>query len=216
MWVYLIQGMGYGFAAAVQPGPFQAYLISQTLSNGWRRTLPAALAPLISDGPIILLTLVVLSYVPVWFQRFLYLAGGLFILYLAYGAFVAWRNFDEMGVATHSPSRQSAIRAAMMNALSPGPYLYWSLVTGPILLAGWRQAPVNGVGFLISFYATIVLSLIAIIVVFGTARRLGPKFNRALVGVSAIALAGFGLYQLWLGLGNGPRVEAPLSKILVQ
>jgi len=90
------------FAAAAQPGPFQAYLISQTLSNGWRRTLPAALAPLISDGPIIVLTLVVLSHVPVWFQRFLYIAGGLFILYLAYSAFVAWRNFDEAGVVTHS------------------------------------------------------------------------------------------------------------------
>jgi threonine/homoserine/homoserine lactone efflux protein len=203
MWVYLIQGIVYGFAAAVQPGPFQAYLISQTLSNGWRQTLPAALAPLISDGPIILLTLVALSYVPVWFQRFLYIAGGLFILYLAYSAFVAWRNFDEVGIATPSAGRQSAIRAAMMNALSPGPYLYWSLVTGPILLAGWRQAPVNGLGFLVSFYATIVLTLIAIIVVFGTARRFGPKVNRMLVGVSAIALAGFGIYQLWLGLGNG-------------
>jgi len=202
MWAYLIQGIGYGFAAAAQPGPFQAYLISQTLSNGWRRTLPAALAPLISDGPIIVLTLVVLSHVPVWFQRFLYIAGGLFILYLAYSAFVAWRNFDEAGVVTHSASRQSAIRAAMMNALSPGPYLYWSLVTGPILLAGWRKAPVNGIGFLVSFYATIVLSLIAIIVVFGTARRFGPKVNRVFVGVSAIALAGFGLYQLWLGLGS--------------
>jgi threonine/homoserine/homoserine lactone efflux protein len=203
MWVYLIQGIVYGFAAAVQPGPFQAYLISQTLSNGWRQTLPAALAPLISDGPIILLTLVALSYVPVWFQRFLYIAGGMFILYLAYSAFVAWRNFDEVGIATPSAGRQSAIRAAMMNALSPGPYLYWSLVTGPILLAGWRQAPVNGLGFLVSFYATIVLTLIAIIVVFGTARRFGPKVNRMLVGVSAIALAGFGIYQLWLGLGNG-------------
>ena len=202
MWAYLIQGIGYGFAAAAQPGPFQAYLISQTLSNGWRRTLPAALAPLISDGPIIVLTLVVLSHVPVWFQRFLYIAGGLFILYLAYSAFVAWRNFDEAGVVTHSASRQSAIRAAMMNALSPGPYLYWSLVTGPILLAGWRKAPVNGIGFLVSFYATIVLSLIAIIVVFGTARRFGPKVNRVFVGVSAIALAGFGLYQLWLGLAS--------------
>jgi threonine/homoserine/homoserine lactone efflux protein len=202
MWAYLIQGIVYGFAAAVQPGPFQAYLISQTLSNGWRRTLPAALAPLISDGPIILLTLVVLSHVPVWFQRFLYIAGGLFILYLAYSAFVAWRNFDEAGVVTHSASQQSAVRAAMMNALSPGPYLYWSLVTGPILLAGWRKAPVNGVGFLVSFYAAIVLSLIAIIVVFGTARRFGPKVNRVLVGVSAIALAGFGMYQLWLGLGS--------------
>jgi threonine/homoserine/homoserine lactone efflux protein len=203
MWAYLIQGIGYGFAAAVQPGPFQAYLISQTLSKGWRQTLPAALAPLLSDGPIIILTLAVLSYVPVWFQRFLYVAGGLFILYLAYNAFVAWRNFDETRIVTHSTSRQSAVRAAMMNALSPGPYLYWSLVTGPILLAGWRKAPVNGFGFLVSFYATIVLSLIAIIVAFGTARRFGPKVNRVLVGVSAIALAGFGMYQLWLGLGSG-------------
>jgi len=203
LWAYLIQGIGYGFAAAVQPGPFQTYLISQTLSKGWRQTLPAALAPLMSDGPIIILTLVVLSYVPVWFQRFLYIAGGLFILYLAYSPFVACRNFDEAGVVTHSASRQSVVRAAVMNALSPGPYIYWSLVTGPILLAGWRQAPVNGLGFLVSFYATIVLSLSGTIVVFGTARRFGPKVNRVLLGVSAIALAGFGLYQLWLGLGNG-------------
>jgi threonine/homoserine/homoserine lactone efflux protein len=203
MWAYVIQGMGYGFAAAVQPGPFQAYLISQTLSKGWRQTLPAALAPLISDGPIIILTLVVLSYVAVWLQRFLYIAGGLFILYLAYRAFVAWWNFDEAGAVTRSAGRQSAIQAAMMNALSPGPYLYWSLVTGPILLAGWRKTPVNGVAFLVSFYAAIVLSLVAIIVVFGTARRFGPKVNRVLVGVSAIALAGFGIYQLWLGLAEG-------------
>ena len=39
---YLILGMTYAFAAAVQPGPLQTYLISQTLSHGWRRTLPAA------------------------------------------------------------------------------------------------------------------------------------------------------------------------------
>jgi threonine/homoserine/homoserine lactone efflux protein len=203
MLAYLIQGIGYGFAAAVQPGPFQTYLISQTLSKGWRLTLPAALAPLISDGPIIVLALVVLSQVPLWFQRFLYIAGGLFILYLAYSAFVAWRNYDKSGVVTHSSGRQSVVRAAMMVALSPGPYIYWSLVTGPILLAGWREAPANGLGFLVSFYATIVLSLGGIIVMFGTARQLGPKVNRALLGVSAITLVCFGLYQLWLGVAAG-------------
>lgn len=203
MWAYLIQGVGYGFAAAVQPGPFQTYLISQTLSKGWRQTLPAALAPLISDGPIIFLSLVVLSQVPAWFQRFLCIAGGLFILYLAYRAFVAWRAFDKEGVVAGPPTRQSAVRAAMVNALSPGPYVYWSLVTGPILLTGWRETPVNGLGFLVSFYSAIVLSLGGIIVVFGTARRLGPKVSRVLLGMSAIALAGFGLYQLWVGLGNG-------------
>jgi threonine/homoserine/homoserine lactone efflux protein len=203
MLAYLIQGIGYGFAAAVQPGPFQTYLISQTLSKGWRLTLPAALAPLISDGPIIVLALVVLSQVPLWFQRFLYIAGGLFILYLAYSAFVAWRNYDKSGVVTDSSGRQSVVKAAMMLALSPGPYIYWSLVTGPILLAGWREAPANGLGFLVSFYATIVLSLGGIIVMFGTARQLGPKVNRALLGVSAITLVCFGLYQLWLGVAAG-------------
>jgi len=203
MLAYLIQGIGYGFAAAVQPGPFQTYLISQTLSKGWRLTLPAAFAPLISDGPIIVLALVVLSQVPLWFQRFLYIAGGLFILYLAYSAFVAWRNYDKSGVVTDSSGRQSVVKAAMMVALSPGPYIYWSLVTGPILLTGWREAPANGLGFLVSFYATIVLSLSGIIVVFGTARQLGPKVNRALLGVSAITLVCFGLYQLWLGVAGG-------------
>jgi threonine/homoserine/homoserine lactone efflux protein len=55
MSTYLILGMAYAFAAAVQPGPLQTYLISQTLSHGWRRTLPAAFSPLIGDGPVIVL-----------------------------------------------------------------------------------------------------------------------------------------------------------------
>jgi hypothetical protein len=43
----------------------------------------------------------------------------------------------------------------------------------------------------------------AIIFVFGLARNIGPKINRALLGVSAAALFCFGLYQLWLGMVNG-------------
>ena len=91
---FLLQGIGYGFSAAVQPGPFQTYLISQTLLNGWRRTLIAALAPLVSDGLIILTVLFVLTRVPATFRLALQLAGGIFILYLAWGAFHSWRRFD--------------------------------------------------------------------------------------------------------------------------
>jgi hypothetical protein len=39
-----------------------------------------------------------------------------------------------------------------------------------------------------------------IIVLFATVRRLGPRVNRVLVGLSALALAAFGCYQLWAGL----------------
>jgi threonine/homoserine/homoserine lactone efflux protein len=202
MWLYLLQGIGFGFAAASQPGPFQTYLISQTLTQGWKRTLPAALAPLVSDGPIILLCMLVLSQVPEWMRSGLYIAGGLFIVYLAYGTYKSWRNFDvNVQAAIHGGgSRQSIIKAAMMNALNPNPYIFWTLVTGPILLNGWRESPITGISFLAGFYLTMITSLAAVILIFGFAQRLGPKFNRAMLGVSAAALFCFGMYQLWLGV----------------
>jgi hypothetical protein len=87
-----------------------------------------------------------------------------------------------------------------MNALSPGPYIYWSLVTGPILLKGWRETPVDGVGFLAGFYLTIVTSLVILILLFGTAAQLGPKVSRILLGISAAALFCFAIYQIWQGI----------------
>ncbi len=200
MWLYLLQGVGYGLAAASQPGPFQTYLISQSLTRGWKQTLPAALAPLVSDGPIILICVLVLSQVPVWMQRILYIAGGLFILYLAYGAFKSWRNFNSQFQSVDSAEKQSVLKAALMNALGPGPYIYWTLVTGPILLKGWRETPLNGISFLAGFYITMITSLTIVIMVFGIAEKFGPEINRTLLGVSAIALFCFGVYQLWQGI----------------
>ena len=197
---YIAYGLGYGFAAAVQPGPFQTYVLSQALNRGWRRALPMALAPLLSDAPIITLMLLVLSQVPDWLQRFLYIASGLLILYLAWGAFKAWRTFDTDAALEVSPPQQGLLKATLMNMLSPGPYIFWSLVTGPILLEGWREAPALGIGFLVGFYAAMIASMVGLILIFGLARHLGPKINRILLGISAIALAGFGLYQLWRGI----------------
>lgn len=196
---YVIQGIGLGFAAAIQPGPFQTYVISQTLKRGWRATLPAALAPLISDGPIIAMMLLVLSQMPPWLQQALNIVSGLFILYLAWSAYQSWRDFVPTTVDA-SGSSQSVLRAALMNLLSPGPYIYWSLIAGPILVAGWQQAPRNGLGFLAGFYVTIVSGIAGTILLFGLARQLGPQVHRLLLGFSAIALTGFGLYQLAQGI----------------
>lgn len=200
MWLYILQGIGYGFAAAAQPGPFQTYLVSQTLLKGWKRTLPAALAPLLSDGPIIALSLLIISQVPLWLQRFLYIAGGLFVLYLAYSAYKSWKNFDPTIPNIETATQQSVLKAALINTLNPNPYIFWSLVTGPILLTGWRETPLDGLSFLAGFYVTLTLGFSTIILVFGLARQLGPKVNRTLFGVSAIALFCFGLVQLWLGI----------------
>lgn len=200
MIAFVVQGIGYGFAGASQPGPFQTYAISQTLKNGWRRSLSIALAPLISDGPIILLVLLALSRVPASMQRVLHLASGCFLLYLAAGAFKSWRRAAGRAGESIEPAHQSMLKAVFMNFISPGPYVYWSLVAGPAFLAGWRDAPSSGIGFLLGFYGTLVATFGTIIMVFGTARELGPKLTRLLLGLSALALAGFGIYQMGLGL----------------
>jgi threonine/homoserine/homoserine lactone efflux protein len=197
MVTYLILGATYAFAAAVQPGPFQTFLISRTITNGWRRTLPAALAPLISDGPIILLTLFVLNQVPTWLEQALRFAGGVFLLYLALGAFKAWRSYQGPQAASAGSTRQSVLQAAGVNLLNPNPYLGWTLVMGPLLLKGWREAPIHGLAMLMGFYMTMVLSLAGIIILFARVRDLGPRVGRGLVAASAIALTGFGCYQLW-------------------
>lgn len=202
MWPYILQGIVYGFAAAAQPGPLQTYLISQTLRNGWRRTLPAVFAPLFSDGPIIALSLLILSQIPPWLQRSLYIAGGLFVLYLAYGVYKSWKNFDPDLPDIETKTQQGIFKAAMINTLNPNPYIFWSLVTGPILVNGWRETPLYGVVFITGFYVTMILGFSALILVFGSARKLGARVNHALLGISAVALFCFGLYQVWMGIIN--------------
>lgn len=196
MLAYFFQGFSLGLAAASQPGPFQAYLLGRSLQLGWRRALPAALAPLVSDGPIILLVVLVLSQVPQWLLRSLAIAGGLFIVFLAVQTLHTWRNYKPLQPAVEAP-KQSILQAALMNALSPNPYIFWSLVGGPILLRGWQQSPTNGIGFLLGMYLMLVSGNAGLIVLFSSARGLGARFSRGMLAFSGLALLGFALYQFF-------------------
>ena len=202
MIAYFLLGATLAFAAAVQPGPLLVYLASRAVTDGWRRTLPAALAPLLSDGPIIVLVLTLLSRVPDRLLVALRGGGGLFLLYLSFGAFKAWRNYRATIGRDPGAPRRSLFGATVVNLLNPGPYLGWSLVLGPLLLKGWRETPANGVALLVGFYATMVIGLAGIILLFAKARILGPRVGRVLAGASVLALACFGCYQLWMVARN--------------
>ncbi len=197
MLTYLVLGITYAFAAAAQPGPRQAYVASQTLTHGWRRTLPAAFSPLLSDGPVIVLVLLVLTHLPTWFIPGLRLAGGVLLRGLAAAAARTWWRWQSAPPARETRTPRSLLGATVVNLLNPGPYLGWSLIMGPLLLKGWHEAPARGIALLAGFYGTLVASMAAFVVLVGTARGLGPRANRHLVGASALALAGLGVYQLW-------------------
>lgn len=196
---YVVLGITLGFAAGIQPGPFQTFLISRTLQHGWRPTLPAAGAPILSDVLPVTLALLLLTSVPVWVQNTLYFVGGFFLLFLAYRAFHAFREYALNQSVSLESGRQSLFKAVVVNLANPNPYVFWSLVAGPLLLKGWREAAVNGIAMVSGFYATIVLTSALIVLLSAGVGKLFPRVNRILIGVSVIALALFGFYQLWLG-----------------
>lgn len=200
MFTFLLQGLGLGFSAGVQPGPFQTYLISESLSKGWRKAWIAACAPLVSDGPIVTLVLLVLNQVPDWFQQVLQIAGGVFVLYLAWGTFQRWRNFTPDVIQADQTGSKSLFQAAMMNALSPGPYLFWSLVLGPILVTAWRENPSDAFAMVLSFYSGMIGVNLTVVMLFGQAARFGNQVRKTMLGFSILLLAGFGIYQLWQGI----------------
>jgi len=202
---YMVIGAGFAFAAAVQPGPLQAYLLSRVAAIGWRKTLPASFSPLLSDGPIAFLALFVLGRLSPFAESVLRAAGGVLLIYLALRVFRQWRNKPAESVEPPARVPRTLVEAALVNVLNPNPYLGWTLVLGPIVLDAWRQSPMRGVAVVASFYATMVVMLGALIFVFGAARFLGPKLQRVLLPVSAAILAVLGIYQLAVSIGSFGR-----------
>lgn len=196
----LLQGAALGFAAAITPGTFQAYLISESLSGGFRRAAPVAFAPLISDAPIIIFSLLLLNQLPPYFLRLVSLAGGIFALYLAWRLWSSWRSGTEIQMEDGEPKKGSLRRGVIANFLTPGPYLFWTLVTGPILLEAGRQSLALGASFLIGFYGIMIAGLLGIALLISQARRLGPRVVRGLLLLSCIILVIFAGLLITQGL----------------
>lgn len=195
---YLLIGTGYALSAGLQPGPLQAFFLNRVTEDGWRRTLPAAFAPLISDGPIALIALFLLSYLPDVFRDLLQFAGGVLLLFFAWSSLRGWKNYQESAVGEKQSAPKTILQAALVNLLNPNPYLGWSLVMGPTVLAAWNEGPGFAVLLLLSFYITMISVSMILIILMGTTLLLGSKARRSLIFVSAFILAGLGIYFMSL------------------
>lgn len=204
---YLLQGIALGITAAGSPGPFQAYLVNLGLSGSLRRGLPAALAPLISDAVIVTAIMLLLTRLPPAFLRFVGFAGGVFSLYLAWGLWRAWRATNLSITQNSSVKQEKGLwatlwQAVLLNSLSPGPYTFWTLVNGPLLLEALRISIPHGIAFLSGFYSVFVAGNMLVVLLFHQARRLGPQSTRWLTLLSTLILAGFGLFLVWRAVAS--------------
>lgn len=201
MLLFFLQGVALAFPNILLPSPFKLFLISQALQKGWRKTLPACCAPWLTDGFIVALALFVLSQIPPWFVSVLRLAGGLFILYLAWKAMVRLRQGGAKWAVNEAAAQRSFWQAVGINILNPNPYILWGVVAGPIVLQAWReQSPAVGLSFVLGFYLMFVLGLVGLTILFGTVGQMSERLNKLLSVLAAVSLLLFGFYQLWVGV----------------
>lgn len=200
----IAQGLSLGLAAGLSPGPLQTYAINSALRYGWRRAIWIAFSPLASDVIVVPLILLFLSAVPEAWLNVLKLLGGLYTLWLAYSA---WRSIQAGATIGGSdvdvPPPLTMIRRAMfVNMLSPGVYVFWITINGPLLREGWAQSPLVGLAFLLTFYGMLCGLVAAFVLVFDRLGRLDARLTRAILLLTVLILAGLGVSLIVQGVSG--------------
>jgi threonine/homoserine/homoserine lactone efflux protein len=189
-------GIGFGFTAGISPGPLLTLVITATLERGFGAGLRVALAPFLTDLPIIVLTLLFLQTLPPAFLALVFAGGGLFVLYLGVET-VRHAATSRLAIApVQGAMTQDLWRGTLVNLFSPHPWLFWLSVGGPLVSDLVRASWTQGALFLFGFYGLLVGSKIAIAAgIAGGRRYLSEGWYRRILLFSGglLGLLGIGL-----------------------
>ncbi|MCF6291043.1 MAG: LysE family translocator [Desulfobacterales bacterium] len=164
----LIIGTILGLSAGLAPGPLLALVISETLEHDVRSGIKVALAPVITDLPIIVLTLFILAKLAHFHNvlGIISMAGGCFVLYMGYTGI----RTREVALNTGEAPPKSLTRGILVNALNPHPYLFWFSVGGPTMTRAMEQGIFAAAAFVGSFYLLLVGTKIILAMVVGRSK----------------------------------------------
>jgi threonine/homoserine/homoserine lactone efflux protein len=188
----LLLGLTIGFAAGISPGPLLFLTITSSLRSGPRAGVLVALAPLLTDAVVVGLTLLVLDRLPSWVLALLGVVGGLFVAWTGVQTLREARDASLSGARAEpsSGSAQALRRGAIVNILSPHPWITWATALGPLTIATWRESPGSGLALVVGFYVLLVGTKVVVALLVGRARhRLGDRgYRRSLQVAGALLL----------------------------
>ncbi len=195
----IFTGILLGLSAGLSPGPLLALVIAETLRHDIKAGIRVALAPLITDFPIIVITAFVLNHL----SRFhmilgcITLTGACVVLFLGYDNL----RVKPVEVDTTLVRQRSLLKGIFVNAMSPHPYLFWFSVGGPILLKSLEKNWITGILFLCGFYFFLVGSKVAIALLVNRSRSfLQGKSYLVIMKILGLLLIGFSFFLFQEGL----------------
>jgi threonine/homoserine/homoserine lactone efflux protein len=165
---FLAIGTILGLSAGFAPGPLLTLVISETLQHDIKSGVKVALAPIITDLPIIILTLLILAELSNFHTLLgiISLTGGFFILFMGY------ESIRTKGVELnlHEKKPKSLTKGILANALNPHPYLFWLSVGAPTMTKAMSLSIFAPLAFIFSFYVLLVGSKILLAIMVGKSK----------------------------------------------
>jgi threonine/homoserine/homoserine lactone efflux protein len=194
----LLSGIFFGLASGISPGPLLILVISESLTHGTRAGVKTALAPIITDTPIIIFTYLILDQLKEfnYFTGVLSICGACYIMYLAYEG---WNSIPpEAGI---SGAESKGLRKAFVtNMLNPHPYIFWASVGTPFTIKAADESFLSAAVFLAAFYICILASKIFIAVLAGRYRKNFSRYYLIIQRVLSAALAVFAILFFYEGI----------------
>ena len=157
---FLMSGALLGLAAGVLPGPMLTLVISETLHHGKKEGIMVACVPVITDAPIILVSVFVLAKLSGSdvILGIISILGALFVCYLAYESI----SLKGIEADSNSVEARSLRKGIITNFLNPHPYVFWMTIGAPLVLKAYKASPFVAVLYLAGFYFFLVGSKIVI------------------------------------------------------
>ena len=181
---FLISGIIFGLTLGMSPGPLLTLVISETLKHDKKEGIKIAVAPILTDLPIVLITLLILSKL----TNFDPILGSISILGAIFIGYLAYENISikkiELDVSEAKP--QSIKKGVIANFLNPHPYVFWFIIGAPTVLRAWDVSLFSAILFILGFYIFLVGSKISIAVIVEKSR----SFLKSNIYVYTIRLLG--------------------------
>jgi len=196
---YVISGIVLGLTAGISPGPLLALVFSETIRHGKKEGIKVALAPLITDLPIILFALIILSNLSEYdiVIGVISLAGAVYLIYLGVENLITKIDVSE----GRSHKKDALKRGVVANLLNPHPYIFWFTIGGTIIHATWDIHFSITFLFILIFYSLLIGSKIAIVLVLARSRSfLRSKYYMLVVRALGVVLLIFAVMFAMEGL----------------
>lgn len=194
----LFAGILLGIYAGLSPGPMLLLVVSQTIKHDFKEGLKVAFAPLISDIPIIIISLIIISFLEGYksILGIIFILGGLYLVYLAYESF----KFKPLDVDVEVSNLKSLRKGVTLNLINPSPYIFWITIGSPIIIPAYMVNPVAPFEFIISFYIFLVGAKICVAYITGRSREfVTGKFYLHIMNILGVLISIFAIIYLYNG-----------------